>query len=162
MGEEDGNLDNGVDLEILHDILGHVPLTRPRRVAIRKVYMLPGFRSFVRSATGTFFRSHSTASCNMKLSYISLTLSVVFVRALPTQEPSDPLRGSESLLGYDPSNPVPKTPSTVIPPSEFELAPGQSEDAKLGLYIDLSDVKNPQPIRGGSTGPTDPGPRYTT
>lgn len=72
---------------------------------------------------------------------------------------SGSLRGSESLLGYDPNNPVTKE-STVIPPSDFELAPGQSEDEDLGLYIDLTNVKNPQPIRGGTTGPTEPGPRY--
>lgn len=71
---------------------------------------------------------------------------------------SGSLRGSEDYLGYNPSNPV-DMKSTVIPPEDFELAPGQSEDAKLGLYIDLSNVKNPQPIRGGTTGPTEPGPR---
>jgi hypothetical protein len=71
---------------------------------------------------------------------------------------SGSLRGSEALLGYNPSNPV-DMKSTVIPPENFELAPGQSEDAELGLYIDLTDVKNPQPIRGGTTGPTEPGPR---
>ncbi|RAR01811.1 Bicupin, oxalate decarboxylase/oxidase [Stemphylium lycopersici] len=71
---------------------------------------------------------------------------------------SGKLRGSENYLGYNPSNPV-DTKSTVIPPEDFELAPGQSEDAEVGLYIDLSKVKNPQPIRGGTTGPTEPGPR---
>ncbi|KAG9184961.1 Oxalate decarboxylase [Alternaria panax] len=71
---------------------------------------------------------------------------------------SGSLRGSKEYLGYNPSNPV-DMKSTVIPPEDFELAPGQSEDAKLGLYIDLTNVKNPQPIRGGSTGPTEPGPR---
>ena len=71
---------------------------------------------------------------------------------------SGSFRGPESLLGYDASNSV-STDSTVIPPSDFELAPGQSEDADLGLYIDLKDVENPQPIRGGTTGPTEPGPR---
>jgi hypothetical protein len=72
---------------------------------------------------------------------------------------SGSLRSSEALLGYNPSNPITKE-STVIPPSDFELGPGQSNDADLGLYIDLSNVKNPQPIRGGTTGPTEPGPRY--
>lgn len=71
---------------------------------------------------------------------------------------SGSLRGSEDLLGYKASNPV-DMKTTVIPPSEFELAPGQSEDADLGLYINLDNVKNPQPIRGGTTGPTEPGPR---
>lgn len=72
---------------------------------------------------------------------------------------SGSLRGSESLLGYNPQNPVTKE-STVIPPNDFELAPGQSADEEIGLYIDLTNVKNPQPIRGGTTGPTEPGPRY--
>jgi len=79
-------------------------------------------------------------------------------QVLPTGS-SGSLRGSEALIGYAPSNPV-STETTVIPPDEFELAPGQSEDADLGLYIDLTDIKNPQPIRGGTTGPTDPGPRW--
>ncbi|KAF2193745.1 Bicupin, oxalate decarboxylase/oxidase [Zopfia rhizophila CBS 207.26] len=72
---------------------------------------------------------------------------------------SGSLRGPESLLGNNPSIPIPTEPSTVIPPDQFELAPGQTEDEQLGLYINLTEVKNPQPIRGGSTGPTDPGPR---
>jgi len=71
---------------------------------------------------------------------------------------SGSLRGSDDLQGYNPSNPV-GMQSTVIPPDDFELAPGQSEDEDLGLYIDLTNVKNPQPIRGGTTGPTEPGPR---
>ncbi|KAI4698730.1 hypothetical protein J4E81_005341 [Alternaria sp. BMP 2799] len=71
---------------------------------------------------------------------------------------SGSLRGSDDLQGYNPSNPV-DMKSTVIPPEDFELAPGQSEDEDLGLYIDLTNVKNPQPIRGGTTGPTEPGPR---
>ena len=72
---------------------------------------------------------------------------------------SGSLRGPESLLGYNPSNPVPTTPSTQISPSDFQLAPGQSEDKDVGLYIDLTNVDNPQPIRGGTDMPTDPGPR---
>ncbi|ORX91672.1 RmlC-like cupin domain-containing protein [Clohesyomyces aquaticus] len=109
----------------------------------------------------------------MKLSRVSVLLSVASVWALPAPKaqssaPVNPLaasrasgslRGSESLLGNNPSIPIPTEPSTVIPPGQFELAPGQTEDEQLGLYIDLSNVKNPQPIRGGSTGPTDPGPR---
>lgn len=71
---------------------------------------------------------------------------------------SGSLRGSESLLGYTSSDPI-STESTAIPPDDFDVAPGQSEDADLGLYIDLSNVRNPQPIRGGTKGPTEPGPR---
>ncbi|KAF2203609.1 Bicupin, oxalate decarboxylase/oxidase [Delitschia confertaspora ATCC 74209] len=72
---------------------------------------------------------------------------------------SGSLRGPQSLLGNNPSIAVPTEPSTVIPPEDFELAPGQTEDTDLGVYIDLSKVKNPQPIRGDPTSPTDPGPR---
>lgn len=78
-------------------------------------------------------------------------------QALPSGA-SGSLRGSEALIGFASSNPI-STESTVIPPNEFELGSGQSEDPDLGLYIDLTNVKNPQPIRGGTTGPTDPGPR---
>ncbi|PVI05089.1 Bicupin, oxalate decarboxylase/oxidase [Periconia macrospinosa] len=72
---------------------------------------------------------------------------------------SGSLRGTDALAGYSPDENVPDSPSTVVPPEDFELAPGQSEDEDLGLFIDLSNVKNPQPIRGGTTSPTDPGPR---
>jgi hypothetical protein len=108
----------------------------------------------------------------MKLQVASLLFTAGAVQSAPASQaarrelnpPGPPgasgsLRGTESLLGFDSSNSVPKTPSTVIPPSDFELAPGQSEDADLGLYLDLTNVKNPQSIRGGTTGPTDPGPR---
>ncbi|KAK4546606.1 hypothetical protein LTR36_001823 [Oleoguttula mirabilis] len=40
----------------------------------------------------------------------------------------------------------------------YELAPGQDTDADLGLYLDLTNNPNPQPIRGGNGG-SDPGPR---
>jgi hypothetical protein len=72
---------------------------------------------------------------------------------------SGSLRGSEALLGFSSSNSIPKQPSTQIPSDEYETVPAQSEDAKLGLYLDLSNVKNPQPIRGETDVPTDPGPR---
>ncbi|KAK5164865.1 uncharacterized protein LTR77_009529 [Saxophila tyrrhenica] len=84
---------------------------------------------------------------------------------VPTQTPIGPagssgqLRGSKSLAGYDSANPVDYEDSTVIPQDEFELASAQKQDPDLGLYLDLADVENPQPIRGGSQAPTDPGPR---
>jgi hypothetical protein len=68
------------------------------------------------------------------------------------------LRGGADLLGYKPANPV-QTASTQIPPTEFQLAPGQTEDADLGFYLDFKDVENFQPMRGSSDSPTDPGPR---
>lgn len=116
----------------------------------------------------------------MKISVASLLLSVVpagavpagavpakaqnravFPRQLYQSSPpgsSGSLFGNEKLLGYSSDEDVPD-PNTVIPTDEFELAPGQSADEDLGLYIDLTKVKNPQPIRGGTDGPTDPGPR---
>ncbi|PSN73712.1 Bicupin, oxalate decarboxylase/oxidase [Corynespora cassiicola Philippines] len=107
----------------------------------------------------------------MKLSQASFILSAAAVWAAPAPQsaptplpdPAGPpdasgsLRGTQELLGYE--GPQPKPP-TVIPSDQFELAPGQTEDENLGLYLDLTKVKNPQPIRGGDgTGPTDPGPR---
>lgn len=50
-------------------------------------------------------------------------------------------------------------PTTKIPPSKFELAPGQSKNPDLGFYLDFKGVENPQPIRGGKKAPTDPGPQ---
>lgn len=85
----------------------------------------------------------------------------------PTATPYGPpgssgsLRGNPALGGYNPANPEATQESTVIPPSDYELALGQSENADLGLYLDLSTVENPQPIRGSTNSPTDPGPRNT-
>lgn len=83
--------------------------------------------------------------------------AVVSDQVLPTGS-SGSLRGSEALIGYASSNPI-STESTIVSPDDFELGTGQSADPDEGLYIDLTNVKNPQPIRGGTTGPTDPGPR---
>lgn len=71
---------------------------------------------------------------------------------------SGSLRGPANLLGYNPANPI-ATASTQIPPSDFELAPGQSADADLGFYFNTTGVENFQPIRGSTNSPTDPGPR---
>lgn len=68
------------------------------------------------------------------------------------------LRGGANLIGYNPANPI-QTASTQIPTSDFQLAPGQTEDADLGLYLDFTGVENFQPIRGNDNSPTDPGPR---
>lgn len=83
----------------------------------------------------------------------------------PTALPSGPsgasgsIRGPTSLAGYNPAFPVDTSLPAVVPQSQYQLAPGQSEDADLGLYLDLDSVENPQPIRGGTKAPTDPGPR---
>lgn len=72
---------------------------------------------------------------------------------------SGTLRGPASLIGYSPSEAVATEPSTVIPTSDFELAPGQTLDDELGLYLNFNGVNNFQPIRGSTDAPTDPGPR---
>ena len=63
--------------------------------------------------------------------------------------------GSEEFLGPN-GNPVDPADSAIV--TDYDLVPGQTADADLGLYLDLNEAKNPQPIRG-STGGTDPGPR---
>lgn len=83
----------------------------------------------------------------------------------PTQTPYGPsgasgsLRGPTSLAGYNPAFPVDTALPATVPQDQYQLAPGQEEDADLGLYLDLASVENPQPIRGGTNAPTDPGPR---
>ena len=72
---------------------------------------------------------------------------------------SGQLRGSANLGGYTSSEQV-STPDTQVPSSEYQLAPGQALDSDTGVYLDFSDIENPQPIRGTPTNsPTDPGPR---
>lgn len=110
----------------------------------------------------------------MKSSLTWLVVFIVHIRAAPasqiiprnTVDPvygppgaSGNLRPDPELVGYDSSNRISTSPSTEIPSDEFEVAPGQSEDKDLGVFIDLSKVKNPQPLRGSTSGPTDPGPR---
>jgi len=66
-----------------------------------------------------------------------------------------PLRGSENLLGYSPSNTLNDENTDNI---QYTPVPGQNEDAKVAPYLDFENSENPQPIRG-DTGGTDPGPR---
>ena len=63
--------------------------------------------------------------------------------------------GSPNLSGHN-GNLVNTQDSAVV--SDYQLVPGQEEDADLGLHLDLESVSNPQPIRG-SLGGTDPSPR---
>ena len=63
--------------------------------------------------------------------------------------------GSEEFLGPN-GNPVDPADSAIV--TNHGLVPGQTADADLGLYLNLEEAKNPQPIRGGGGG-TDPGPR---
>lgn len=106
-------------------------------------------------------RYHFTAALLATVASWTHALPAPVPQAASASEPagaSGSLTGTASLLGYNPANPI-TTETTVIPTSDFELAPGQSESATLGLFLDLSEVENPQPIRGDTQGPTDPGPR---
>jgi len=86
--------------------------------------------------------------------------------AEPTETPYGPpgssgsLRGSTNLAGPGPASNQISSPDTDIPSNQYQLAPGQTADSDLGLYLDFSNVDNPQPIRGPpDNSPTDPGPR---
>ncbi|TEY81691.1 hypothetical protein BOTCAL_0032g00340 [Botryotinia calthae] len=68
------------------------------------------------------------------------------ILAAPTGDP---------LLGYNPSNVVINQDTDNV---DYELAPGQTDPANVGAYLDFSTIENPQPMRG-SKGGTDPGPR---
>ncbi|KAF2755582.1 putative oxalate decarboxylase [Pseudovirgaria hyperparasitica] len=75
--------------------------------------------------------------------------------AVPQRAANPPLRGSPDLAGYDPSNIISDEDTTKV---EYELAPGQSDDAKIGVFLNFDNIEHPQPIRGAKGG-TDPGPR---
>ncbi|KAK7542180.1 oxalate decarboxylase [Phyllosticta citribraziliensis] len=84
-------------------------------------------------------------------------LSLVAIGSVSCAPASNPgLRGSEELLGYNPTNVLSQENTNDV--GDYELLPGQKEDANIGEYLDFSNVDNPQPIRG-SKGGTDPGPR---
>lgn len=61
---------------------------------------------------------------------------------------SGTLYGSEAFEGPD-GNSVDPAGSAII--TDFQLVPGQTEDADLGLYLDMNSVPYPEG--------TDPGPR---
>lgn len=103
----------------------------------------------------------STSWAMPQVTYASNTVDLVPTNAPQPLAPGSQgsLRGSQSLVGYASSQSDDPIQDTVVPPSDYQLAPGQSEDPDLGLYLDLNNVLNPQPIRGGTNAPTDPGPR---
>lgn len=72
---------------------------------------------------------------------------------------SGSLRGSKSLIGYDSSYASSDDTVTEEAPSNIGYGKNQKADPDLGLYIDISNVDDPQPIAGNRDGPTDPGPR---
>ena len=85
----------------------------------------------------------------------ALPLSIPTGQAIGPPGASGSVYGTEELLGAD-GNPVDPADSAIV--TKYDLVPGQTADADLGLYLNLEEAKNPQPIRG-TTGGTDPGPR---
>lgn len=101
----------------------------------------------------------------MKVQTLSHSFSLLFLllspsSAIPARRAEDSgsnpgLRGSKSLVGYSPFE---KVGSTTTPDIKYSLLPGQTNDPKIGTWLDFTKVDNPQPIRG-DTGGHDPGPR---
>lgn len=97
----------------------------------------------------------------MKLEALSQALCLLpvflpLVSGAPARRDSNPpLRATESLVGYSPSENV---ATGSKPDIKYSLLPGQKENADVGAYLDFENVANPQPIRG-SIGSDDPGPR---
>ena len=87
----------------------------------------------------------------------ALPLSIPTGQAIGPPGSSGDAYGSEKFLGPN-GNPVNPADSAIV--TNYDLVPGQTADADLGLYLDLEEAANPQPIRG-SQGGTDPGPRIT-
>ena len=88
----------------------------------------------------------------------ALPLSIPTGQAIGPPGSSGDVYGSEAFIGPD-GNPVDPADSAIV--TNYEFVPGQTADADLGLYLDLEEAQNPQPIRG-STGGTDPGPRMVS
>lgn len=85
----------------------------------------------------------------------ALPLSIPTGQAAGPPGDSGEVYGSEKFVGPD-GNAVNPADSAIV--TNYDLVPGQSADADLGLYLDLEQTENPQPIRG-SNGGADPGPR---
>lgn len=80
--------------------------------------------------------------------------------SVPSGIPPGPPGAMGSIYGFSSfdgpdGNPVNPADSAIV--TDYQLVPGQTEAADLGLYLDLESVPNPQPIRGTGGG-TDPGP----
>lgn len=93
--------------------------------------------------------------------YRSNTVDIPPATAIPSNAlpgASGALRGDASLAGYYPAEPT-SILDTEVPTSLYSLAPGQTANPTVGLSFDFSNIDLPQPIRGGSDSPDDPGPR---
>ena len=73
----------------------------------------------------------------------------------PSAGGNPPLRGSPDLAGYSPAHQLSNEDTDKI---KYTLAPGQTDDASIGQYLDLENIENRQPVRG-TKGGNDPGHR---
>jgi len=71
-------------------------------------------------------------------------ISTLFPQPSGPPGSSGTLDGGPSLVGYNKAYPT-DVDTTLIPPSDFQLAPGQSEDGDLGLFLDFKGLQNFQP-----------------
>lgn len=93
---------------------------------------------------------------NHIITFTALLSAFNTVNAAPAATASsNPLRGGPGLIGYSPTNTISNEDTETI---SYQLAPGQTDAADLGVILNFEDIDNPQPIRG-SAGGTDPGPR---
>lgn len=77
--------------------------------------------------------------------------------AVPPVGASGNIYPTNSVLGYTSGLPASQTASSIgVGP--YTLVPNQNDDPNWGMYLDFSDSKNFQPLRG-QDGSTDPGPR---
>lgn len=90
-----------------------------------------------------------------RLAILLLSLAALEQGALAAPTGTSSASPPSPLLGYNSDNVVINGHTDDI---KYELAPGQTDSAKIGPILDFSNVENPQPIRG-STGGLDPGPR---
>lgn len=86
---------------------------------------------------------------------LHILLSLAEAAPAPRASSNPPLRGTEALVGYSPSE---KAVSHTQPDIKYSLLPEQKNSPDIGDYLNFQGVQNPQPIRG-STGSDDPGPR---
>ena len=70
------------------------------------------------------------------------------------------LRGPLSSLGYF-ADEVSPSDAAVVPPSAYELAPSQTDHARIGVPLDFANVEKPQPLRGDKDA-TNPRPPHVT
>lgn len=91
----------------------------------------------------------------LKLASILLAVASFSYLTLAAPTGTASAAAPSSLLGYNAANVVKNENTDDI---TYSLAPGQTDSAVIGAFLDLNNVQNPQLIWGSKCG-TDPGPR---